>query len=87
MKTKDMSEAVKLNEKYLSAFNKGRTFLPNDVRNPKFEVPEGGYFVMGDNRNNSTDSRSSFIGCVDTRYIMGKVLLRLLPIDQFGTVS
>ena len=53
----------------------------------KITVPENCVFVMGDNRNNSTDSRSSMIGCVDTRYIMGKVLLRLLPIDQFGTVA
>ncbi|PKM74230.1 MAG: signal peptidase I [Firmicutes bacterium HGW-Firmicutes-16] len=53
----------------------------------KITVPENCVFVMGDNRNNSTDSRSSMIGCVDDRYIMGKVLVRLLPIDKFGVVN
>ena len=53
----------------------------------KIVVPENCVFVMGDNRNNSTDSRNSTIGCVDERYIMGKVLLRLLPFSGFGVVK
>jgi len=49
-------------------------------------VPEGSVFVMGDNRNKSTDSRSSLIGLVDEREILGKALLRLFPLSGFGSV-
>ena len=45
-------------------------------------VPEGKLFVMGDNRNNSADSRNPDIGLVDTRRVLGKVILRLFPFDK-----
>lgn len=40
-------------------------------------VPEGSVFLLGDNRNDSLDSRSSLIGCVDERSVVGRVLFRL----------
>ena len=42
-------------------------------------VPEGSIFVMGDNRNGSSDSRDYRLGTVDTRYVIGKAVFLLFP--------
>ena len=49
-------------------------------------VPEGCMFVMGDNRNASTDSRRSEIGMVDERTILGRVYAVLFPLSELGLV-
>lgn len=62
------------------------TYLGYDVQFP-YTVPEGKLFLMGDNRNESLDSRSSYVGAIDERDILGKVLVCFMPFTDFGVVK
>lgn len=53
----------------------------------KITIPTGKLFVMGDNRNNSHDSRSADIGLVDERFVVGKAGVRIYPFDDFGVLD
>ncbi len=56
----------------------------NFVSGQEYVVPEGKVMVLGDNRNNSLDSRDYRVGAVDVDSIMGKAVFRFAPIDKIG---
>lgn len=78
-------DGVVIDEPYIN-YIEGYHMRSYDVEFP-ITVPEGQIFVMGDNRNQSNDSRASEIGCVDTRFIFGRVLFRISPLNKFGSVD
>ena len=52
-----------------------------------YKVPGTGYFVMGDRRSNSVDSRNSVVGAISRDDIIGKVVIRVWPFSRFGFIS
>ena len=73
-------DGVLLKEDYINEL----TFLEEGTEFP-LTVPKGSVFVMGDNRNHSSDSRDSRLGTVDTCYVIGKAVFLAFPgPDQYS---
>lgn len=74
-------DGVEIDEPYINE----RTYTGSSYIEYPITLKEGEYFVMGDNRNRSTDSR--FVGPVTDEEIFGKVIFRYAPIDKIGVVG
>ena len=71
-----------LNEKYI----KNKSIGEVDIEFP-YQVKEDNYFVLGDERKSSIDSRNSEIGSISKDDIIGKILFKVWPIKRFGIVK
>lgn len=72
----------KLNEPYISdkALGECNIDLP-------YQVPDKKCFVMGDHRATSIDSRNTAVGCVSSEMVVGKIMMRVWPLSELGTVK
>lgn len=73
---------VVLDEPYIQE----KAFGICDIEFP-YQVPDGTYFLMGDQRNTSVDSRHSTVGCISQEDIIGKIVFRAWPLSDFGAIE
>lgn len=78
-------DGVALEEPYI---NEAMTYSLSPSMNVlDVTVPEGSIYVLGDNRNHSSDSRHELLGTVDTRYVLGQAFWVISPLSSFGSIS
>ena len=73
-----------LDEPYILEPMRDPALLNSHMSITEVTVPEGHIFVMGDNRNNSTDSRHNEVGVIDQRFVLGRAIVVLFPLNRIG---
>ena len=75
-------DGILLDEPYLTE----KAFGDCDIELP-YQVPENRIFCLGDHRATSVDSRNSVVGCVSEEQIVGKIVFRVWPLPDFGSLK
>ena len=82
----DKDGNVFVNQKELSEpYIQKKAYGETNIKLP-YQVPDERYFVMGDNRDVSIDSRNTSVGCVSSEQMVGQVVFRIWPLSKFGPV-
>lgn len=72
----------KLEEPYLTEKALGDC----DIEFP-YQVPDGKWFLMGDHRSTSVDSRNSVVGCVSDEQMVGRIVFKIWPLSELGSIE
>lgn len=80
-------DGVPLNEPYINESIMLQPGPGSALSIKEMTVPEGSVFVLGDNRNDSSDSRHVELGAIDNRYILGNAVMILLPLSNLGILN
>ncbi len=76
-----------INDKLIDEpYIESKSYGESDISYP-YQVPEESYFVLGDKRENSVDSRNSLIGTITNEEIIGKIIFKVWPVEEFGIVN
>ena len=82
----DDSGNIYINEKVLKESYGREVIQDPGIARDEITLGEGEYFVLGDNRNNSSDSRASDVGLIHRKDLIGRAWIRVWPLSQIGVI-
>lgn len=83
----DLDGVIYINGKELTEYYGREIIADPGIARDKITLGADEYFVMGDNRNNSTDSRSSIVGNIHKKDILGRAWIRIWPLHEFELLT
>lgn len=73
-------------EELIEPYVRGKALGQCDIELP-YQVPESSYFLLGDHRETSVDSRNSAVGCITDEQVVGKIVFCVWPLEAIGAIE